>query len=150
MQFKRRNRQNTFISHYVHIKLTKSLEQQVIRGIFISHYVHIKRKIYVIIAGWLKELYIPLRSYKTAKSPKRSRSIFRLYIPLRSYKTVEPSRFPSRILLLYIPLRSYKTEFVAKKRVERQSFISHYVHIKLLFFIFSNWELLPLYPTTFI
>ena len=98
-----------FISHYVHIKPCIFWKTSTHISDFISHYVHIKRKIYVIIAGWLKELYIPLRSYKTTRPKDAVTREEVLYIPLRSYKTSPIINHNAARRRLYIPLRSYKT-----------------------------------------
>ena len=82
-----------------------------------------------------KVLYIPLRSDKTLllKIPTEL-PLSPLYIPLRSDKTLLREDNGTWCLWLYIPLRSDKTSRKTSCRFAGNSFISHYVQIKLCWF----------------
>src|SRR5690554_3826890 len=101
---------------------------------------------------WLKsriDLYIPLRSDKTAKQAMARYLRSQLYIPLRSDKTLFVIWVVSRVSRLYIPLRSDKTYIRLDTPRCEMVFISHYVQIKPNSSVYGVLARTALYPTTF-
>ncbi len=115
----------------------------------------------------MNNLYIPLRSYKTANGElpdfgyfsfishyvhiklqlvEAIRPVVDLYIPLRSYKTESIRISYESNVFLYIPLRSYKTRTALRATLLDATFISHYVHIKLCTFSSPNVTLFLYIP----
>ena len=74
--------------------------QEIAKKVFISHYVHIKRTRSAVKPN-ARSLYIPLRSYKTDKNDSEYAKWLCLYIPLRSYKTDMEMSVLQSIISLY-------------------------------------------------